>query len=172
MTALDYDMGEDDDGQHGLVQSSCTVHDWNSGDLRSETAAREAFDEHVEASGRVRSVGDLPWGGKEQWQPGERAHFEYHCWEHHDSADAQAWYRSHGQVTVLRENEDGNPRSDMPTHAERAEEGVPVTYQIRHDDGFEHTAFEDELLRGPEFFERPDPPSAPARLSADKTDGG
>lgn len=107
----------------------------------------------------LASPGDLAWGGKEQWHPDERAHFEYHCWESPESADAEAWYRSHRQVTVLRENEDDNPRSDFPTQAERADAGSPLTYQVMHDDGFEHTVFEDELLRGPEFFERPDPPA-------------
>lgn len=111
------------------------------------------------ASKRVPEYSDaLPWGGREQWQPGDRAHFEYHCYEGHDSHDAQAWYRSHQPVTVVSENEDDGQRKMFSNHEERAEAGMPVSYHVRWGDGYEHTAFEDELLTHPKHFYRPDPP--------------
>jgi hypothetical protein len=91
----------------------------------------------------------------DHWPDGERAHFEYHCWENPASSDAEAWYRSHQIVTVL-----GEARSDASgdTLLERAENGQPKAYRVRFDDGLEWTAFEDELLTDPSGFERPDPP--------------
>lgn len=47
---LEYDMAEDDRGQYAVVQATCPVHKWSSDLLRSEDAAREAYDEHVTAS--------------------------------------------------------------------------------------------------------------------------
>lgn len=80
--------------------------------------------------------------------------FEYHCYEGHDSSDAQAWYRSHEQVTVVGITEPGYGE----TLAERAENGESRVYRARWGDGFEYDVFEDELLDGPEQFQRPDPP--------------
>lgn len=103
-------------------------------------------------------------GVREHWMPGDRAHFEYHCNESHDSPDAQAWYHSHRPVTVVEHASDygpddpNDPWSKM-TYDDRAEAGMPKVYHVRHEDGFEHHAFEDELVDGPEDYYRPDPPS-------------
>lgn len=98
---------------------------------------------------------------RESWEAGSRACFEYHCYEGHDSADAEAWYRSHQNVTVLKRN-DPDPYSEGMTQQERSAEGVPHTYRVRWDDGFEHDAWEDELMTHPKHFWRPDPPQRPA----------
>lgn len=101
---------------------------------------------------------------REQWQPGEVAFFEYHCYEGHDSADAQAWYHSHQQVTVLEECYLGTPDSPrtagIVTASERSDAAWPVCYEVRFADGLTWTAFEDELLTRP-YYERPDPPNVP-----------
>ncbi|KKM74802.1 hypothetical protein LCGC14_1396650 [marine sediment metagenome] len=89
---------------------------------------------------------------KEKWTPGERAYFEYHCYQAHDSADASLWYRSHQPVTVVDVGED--PNDEPTTMAERAESGDPLTYHIKFTDGYEGAAFEDELLTSPRYFER------------------
>ncbi len=99
------------------------------------------------------SAGPVPEG----WNPGDLAHFEYHCYEGEDSADAELWHRTHQQVTVI-----SGPYSDPSfgppagTAAERADNGLPFTYTIRFTDGHEGDAWEDELLTSPEFFRRPD----------------
>lgn len=98
------------------------------------------------------------WGAREQWAPGDVAHFEYRCTESHDSADAHLWYRSHQVVTVVCED----PESDAwegSTYDERSEAGTPKVYNVRFSDGFVGTVWEDELLVRSEFFYRPDPPS-------------
>ena len=103
------------------------------------------------------------FGNKEDWPAGSKAQFEYHCYEGHDSSDAQAWYHSHRPVTVLsraRDDEYDNGAENM-SFTQRAENGVPATYQVRHKDGYEHTAFEDELMTHTKFHVRPDPPKAP-----------
>lgn len=80
--------------------------------------------------------------------------FEYHCTESHDSADAQAWYRSHQLVRVL----DREPTEDYPT--------TPDTYRVRWADGFEWSVWADELcFNGPSDFYRPDPPRLDAGSS-------
>lgn len=75
--------------------------------------------------------------------------FEYHCNESHDSPDAPVWYRSHQQVTVLSHT----PSEDAPT--------TPDIYRVRFADGLEWDVWADELVDGPDSFERPDPPSLP-----------
>jgi hypothetical protein len=127
-----------------------------------ERYEREHPEEQRTAAKEVPEYHDaLPWGGREQWQPGERAHFEYHCYEGHDSNDAKAWYHSHQPVTVLEENEDDGQRHMFADHADRADAGMPVSYHVRWGDGYEHTVFEDELLTHPKHFSRPDPPADP-----------
>ena len=97
----------------------------------------------------------------EAWQPGDTAWFEYHCNESPDSADAEVWYRSHQQITVLGEaDHDGWPGS---TFIERSEAGQPKVYRVRWADGFEYSVFEDELVNDRAAFERPDPPERSAR---------
>ena len=95
---------------------------------------------------------------KESWSPGERAHFEYHCLESPDSSDAEIWYRSHQQVTVLKEEE--SDAWEGSTFEERGEEGQPKLYQVRFDDGLEWSVFEDELMTTPAGFYQPDPPAS------------
>lgn len=75
--------------------------------------------------------------------------FEYHCHEGHDSGDAEAWYRSHQRVEIVR------PLSDDETDA-------PM-FRVRFADGHEHDVFEDELVGSPANFYRPDPPKPPKR---------
>lgn len=84
--------------------------------------------------------------------------FEYHCNESHSSDDAQLWYRSHQKVKVL-EIENLENFHLGTTMKERIEElGCPLAYKIKFEDGFEGTAYEDELLNSPEEFTREDPP--------------
>ncbi len=108
-------------------------------------------------------------------EPGTRLWFEYHCWESPASCDAEIWYRSHQQVDVLGlssdcedcrlqfelSSEDCEACAFQLTKGERGEAGVPLTYLVRFDDGFEYTAFEDELLESPTQFSRSDPPPRP-----------
>jgi hypothetical protein len=99
-------------------------------------------------------IGDVLW-------------FEYHCHESHTSCDAQIWYRSHQQITIVNgplwdgllwdgkriENCDEFPL----TKQLRANEALVLVYRVRWADGFEYDVFEDELLNE-QNFERPDPP--------------
>ena len=107
---------------------------------------------------------------RNEWNPGDKAWFEYHCWEDPKSADADLWRHSHQQVTVL-----GKAAADgwieelaNSTVIERGESGTPRAYQVRFEDGLRHTAMEDELLTDRRGFFRPDPPG-PGKL-ASKTD--
>ena len=93
---------------------------------------------------------------REQWVNGETAWFEYHCLESMGSSDAVLWLHSHQQVIVGVEVASDAWASS--TFEERAEGGSPRYYKIRFADGFEGTAFEDELMTGQGGFYRPDPP--------------
>lgn len=86
------------------------------------------------------------------YAPGAVLWFEYHCWEHPDSADAAAWYRSHQLVTVLAL--EVNDSAGM-TAAERLEAGMPFTYIARFEDGLEWCVFEGELSASRHCWERP-----------------
>jgi len=97
---------------------------------------------------------------KDQWLPGEKAYFEYHCWESYESQDAPVWLHSHQLVTILLENESDRQREYLPTLAERGEEGMPITYQIKFSDGLIWTAFEDELMTSPVDYEMANPPGS------------
>src|SRR6185437_15614932 len=112
----------------------------------------------VDMRTRHTAAAASPDGMREDWHPGDRAHYEYHCYEAHDSSDAELWYRSHQQVHVLGRGEDED--LDAPLH-ERLEEGMPRVYQVRFGDGHEGDATEDELLTHPRHFTRPDPPARP-----------
>ena len=90
---------------------------------------------------------------KEQWYRDEIAFFEYHCWESEESADASLWHHTHQQVVVLNELKSDAP--DGTTILERLEAGVLKSYQIQFDDGYIDTAMEDELLKSPDGFVRP-----------------
>lgn len=89
------------------------------------------------------------------YAPGSVLWFEYHCWEHPDSADAPAWHRSHQLVTVLAL--EVNEPAGM-TAAERREATMPFTYTVRFADGLEWCAFEDEVGTNRDSWDRPDPP--------------
>jgi len=106
----------------------------------------------VEVDGIV--VKDLAHIGKRMW-------FEYHCWESHDSGDAEVWYRSHQQCTVLS-FADCDPCL-FATCEERGEAGHCLVYRVRFDDGLEWDVFEDELMTTPDNFCRPDPPAKQIR---------
>ena len=112
---------------------------------------------------RAEGHSGTPDGVREAWQPGDRAWYEYHCLESDDSADAALWHRSHQQITVLGRGADEDLGG---TFQERAEAGCPNVYQVRFADGYEGTAFEDELLTGPEHYERPAPPPSLADIRA------
>lgn len=80
--------------------------------------------------------------------------FEYHCYESHNSTDAELWYRSHQKIVVLEIVENGGGDS----YLERTENGEPRVYKIKFlEDGFIGHAFEDEILHTKEDFERPEP---------------
>lgn len=96
------------------------------------------------------NVYDLIAQGEEKW-------FEYHCNESHNSADAELWYRSHQKVKILR-IDNLQDFHESTTMEERLEDmGSPIVYNIRFEDGFEGSAFEDELLNSPEEYCRKDP---------------
>lgn len=103
------------------------------------------------------------------WRPGERAWFEYHCWESPESGDAALWYHSHQRVTV--EARAGDDALLDSTFAERVEAGQPRCYDVRFSDGLTGTALEDELTETRAAWCRPDPPRDPATSRAGKGDG-
>lgn len=82
--------------------------------------------------------------------------FEYHCWESPDSSDAEIWYRSHQQVTVIGVA-DCEPIA-YTSLVERGESGMVFVYHVRFSDGLEWDVFEDELCSTPDHFCNPDPP--------------
>lgn len=94
---------------------------------------------------------------RELWNPGDKALFEYHCYEGHDSSDAELWYRSHSSVTVcgLDPQADNEPGDG---YAWRMEQGLPLVYLIRFEDGEQFSAWEDELLTDARGYERQAPP--------------
>lgn len=100
------------------------------------------------------------YGLREEWTPGDVAWFEYHCYEGHDSADAELWYHSHQRVTVEAPAESDGWADDpeLSTFDRRQDAGAPRAYRIRFTDGRVFTAVEDELFTLPQFFYRPDPP--------------
>lgn len=89
-----------------------------------------------------------PRGWKDYWRPGELAYFEYHCYEGHDSCDAEIWYRSRQPVRVLRIVEPGGFR----TFRERADAGMSRLYKVRFLDGLEYDVFEDELVTSERYY--------------------
>lgn len=96
----------------------------------------------------------------------ELAFFEYHCWESHESDDAQLWYRSHQPVMILRM--DGDRAFLKHTEEERYESACLLSYRVRFADGFEATAMEDELLDSEADYCRADPPPFPPQSNERK----
>jgi hypothetical protein len=90
-----------------------------------------------------------------RWKRGDTSWFEYHCYEGHDSADAELWYHSHQRVTVVKLEW----RGVGVTVQERAANGCSAGYRVRFSDGHTGDAFEDELLFSRRQFVRPDPPA-------------
>ncbi len=72
----------------------------------------------------------------------ERRYFEYHCYEGEDSSDAEAWHHTHQQVEVLHKLKDNDPELTL--------------YRVRFADGLEYDAFDDELVKSPADYYRPD----------------
>lgn len=95
---------------------------------------------------------------KEDWQSGETAWFEYHCWESLESSDALAWLLSHQRVTIVGRDPSKDDAWEGSTFDERWDAGQPKVYTVRFADGLEWTAFEDELLTEQEDFCKSDPP--------------
>lgn len=102
-----------------------------------KTTIREFLNENQKYDDKV---------GKEFW-------FEYHCYEGHDSCDAEIWYRSHQKVKVIGVSEWSH--DDLQ---DRIEDATPRVYKIRFEDGFEYDAWEDEIVDSPDEFYRPKPP--------------
>jgi GNAT superfamily N-acetyltransferase len=134
---------------------------------------REIWDDKARRVRKDEGTFALRGSLREQWQPGDRAWFEYHCYEGHDSADADLWYHSHQRATVLGENDtaDGSSKNwPESTVDDRNKAGSPRMYRIRFEDGFEKEAFEDELMTSRRDFCRPGPPrggqSTPAGKAA------
>jgi hypothetical protein len=88
---------------------------------------------------------------------GQKLYFEYHCFESHESQDAELWYRSHQLITII--GFAPNDGWDMKTRQERNEAGHPIVYEVEFTDGFIGHALEDELLDNENEYCRPDPPS-------------
>ena len=71
-----------------------------------------------------------------------RRYFEYHCYEGEDSADAIVWHHTHQKVEVLNKK--------TLDHTEFK------VYRVRFPDGLEYDVFDDELMKSPEDYYRPD----------------
>ena len=76
----------------------------------------------------------------------DRRWFEYHCHEGEDSGDAKLWHHTHQQVKVVKR---------LPSD-EVDEYEVGKMYLVRFADGFEWSVFDDELVKNPNEFYRPD----------------
>lgn len=72
-----------------------------------------------------------------------RRWFEYHCYEGEDSCDAQLWHHTHQRVKVLRKLTNNDPE-------------VGRMYRVRFSDGLEYDIYDDELVKSPAEFQRPD----------------
>lgn len=73
-----------------------------------------------------------------------RRWFEYHCYEGEDSSDAELWHHTHQLVTILK----------RVTNIDETDVGK--MYRVRFDDGFEYDVCDDELVKSPEEYYRPD----------------
>jgi len=101
------------------------------------TTIKEYINENLKTDNKV---------GKKFW-------FEYHCYEGHDSCDAELWYRSHQKVKVIGVTEWSHDNLE-----DRIKDATPRVYKIKFSDGFEYDAWEDELVDSPKDFYRPSPP--------------
>lgn len=73
-----------------------------------------------------------------------RRYFEYHCYEGEDSSDAELWHHTHQQVLVL----------NKLTNIDEYEVGR--MYRVRFSDGLEYDVCDDELVKSPKDYYRPD----------------
>ena len=73
-----------------------------------------------------------------------RRYFEYHCYEGEDSSDAELWHHTHQLVEVLSKYKD----------MDEFETGR--LYQVRFADGLEYEVWDDELMKSPTDYYRPD----------------
>ncbi len=74
-----------------------------------------------------------------------RRFFEYHCYEGEDSADAELWHHTHQLIMILNKLTQGVEEKE-----------VGKMYRVRFKDGFEYDACNDELLKSPIEYYRPD----------------
>lgn len=117
---------------------------------------------------RKQTAADV--GCKESWAVGETAHFEYHCLRSHDSQDAELWYRSHEEVTIVEAGEHlYSVAPSLDDIFKRGEAGQPKAYNVRFADGHVRGATEDELFVAAKFLDpemRPPPPDEIAAARA------
>ena len=73
-----------------------------------------------------------------------RRHFEYHCYEGEDSGDAILWHHTHQEVEVLHKLNNID------------EFDVRRMYRVRFADGLEYDIRDDELMKSPAEYYRPD----------------
>ena len=74
-----------------------------------------------------------------------RRWFEYHCYEGEDSSDAELWHHTHQQVIILNKITEGVEERE-----------VGKMYRVKFVDGFQYDVCDDELVKSPADFERPD----------------
>lgn len=90
---------------------------------------------------------------RDQWNPGEQAHYEYHCNMQPDSSDYHLYQRTQQPVTVQGLSPNAEDfAEEYPTLGQRSEQGLPRVYRIRFNDGHEDDAWEDELLTHPQHY--------------------
>lgn len=88
-----------------------------------------------------------------KWQPGDIAHFEYHCNQSPNSPDYYLWRATQQPVKVTGLADCDDFSDEMPTYNERGDEGVPLVYKIQLPSGESGTAFEDELHTHPKHYQ-------------------
>ena len=76
-----------------------------------------------------------------------RRWFEYHCYEGEDSSDAKLWHHTHQAVKIIRK---------LRNIEEVDEADVGRMYKVIFADGFEAHVTDDELVKSPSDFYRPD----------------
>ena len=88
-----------------------------------------------------------------KWQPGDTAHFEYHCWQSPDSADYDLWRQTQQPVKVLGLGDCDDVSDEAPTYRERGEDwGMPLGYDVQFANGKTGYATEDELFTHPKHY--------------------
>lgn len=147
---------EDPSAVTATVNACLLAAMWGTSAVRQNLSSRGKLLQHLIAYTNAK----VRWGIDCFLPPGTRRWFEYHCEESHTSVDAQLWYHSHQEVTV---GGCVNLHYGYLPQQERLDYGHQLVYLVKFDDGFEGEAFEDELLAGPEEFQRPAPPAESER---------